>query len=147
MPYTDEQKAQALAVYENEGLAAAAKHLGCSKGSILLWAEKEGIEPPERSTEQTKAATEEHVRVMDEKRKATRADLADGARNLLARIAEEESPQKCQSLAVAAAILVDKWSVIGWGDGGVDTPTGNADLDRLRAEARARGEHLVSVPA
>ena len=145
MPYTDEQKAEALAVYEAEGLPAAAKAVGCDKATILRWAEKAGVEPPQRCTEQTKAATAAHVEAMALERRTTRAKLARSTQTLLDRIEDEETPSKCQALAVSAAILVDKWQVIGWGDGEVETEASTPELERLRAEAVARGEHLTAV--
>lgn len=54
--YTGEEKAEALRVYQDEGLAAAAEFAGVTKTSIRRWAEAAGV-VTERS-QKTEAATE-----------------------------------------------------------------------------------------
>lgn len=144
MAYTDEQKAQALAVYATEGLPQAAASVGCTKATVLNWARAAEVEPPERS-EATQAATAEHVRIMGERRRSIRMDLATKTTLLLNRIDDDETPSKCQSLAVAAAILIDKLAVVGWGDAEATQQTGNPDLERMREDARKKGRALVAV--
>lgn len=161
MAYSDEQRAEALAVYAAEGLPAAAKHAGCDKATILRWAEKAGVEPPQRCTEQTAAATAEHIAVMREKKQQLRTELADRALEMLARMAEPETDHKgqnakevvydratapsCARFATAAAILIDKLEIVGWADGESSSERAGRDLERMRAEAVARGEHLTAV--
>ncbi len=144
MAYTDEQKAHTVELYRTEGMAAAHRETGVPKPSIKRWADERGVKT-ERSDEQTKAATEAHVLAMAEERRNTRAKLARSTQTLLDRIEDEDAPSKCQSLAVSAAILVDKWQIIGWGDGEVAATNATPELERMRQEAVARGEHLTAV--
>ena len=161
MPYTDEQRSEALAVYAAEGLPAAAKAVGCTKATILNWARDAGVEPPERSTEQTQAATEAHVLAMLRKKQQLRTELADKALEMLERMSEPEVDHKgqnakevtydratamaCAKFATSAAILIDKLEIVGWAEGEGQRDKAGEDLERLRREAVERGEHLTAV--
>lgn len=145
MAYTDEQKAEALGIYATEGMAAAHAATGIPKGTIGTWAKAQNVPAPERSDEQTKAATEAHVERMAAKRWATRNDLADTVQVLLQDVRDEDSATKRQALAISVGIFIDKLAIVGWGDGEAAGPTGNPDLERLREEGRKRGQHLVAV--
>ncbi len=144
-PWPDDVKRQAVAVYAAEGMAAAHEATGVPKGTIKSWADKAKASAPERSDEQTKAATEAHIEQMTRKRWATRSELASTVQFLLTRIRASDSPQKAQSDAISVGILVDKLAVVGWGDQQAATDGPGADLERMREEARKRGRALVAV--
>ncbi len=159
--YTDEQKTEAVALYGTEGMAAAHKATGCPKPSIKRWADEAGVTAPERSAEQTEAATAAHVEQMRTKKQTLRTTLADQALAMLARMDDEEvdwkgnqakqvtldkaSAASCRNFATSAAILIDKLEIVGWWDGDSAAERAHDDLERLREEARARGEHLTAV--
>lgn len=84
MAYTTEQRTEALEIYATEGLAAAAKHLGCSKQTIVTWADKE--DPPVRPPAQSTAKTEAARKVWQDEMDARKRDLASGLMDDIAKL-------------------------------------------------------------
>ena len=134
MRYTDDRKAEVVAVYVEEGLPAAHrftktddKPAGIPKTTIVRWAQAAGLDPAEvtqRNADQTKAANAARILLMESKRVTLREALVDKALDMLARMDEPQidyrgrhveevrwekaTAQACQQYATATAILIDK---------------------------------------
>lgn len=113
MPYTDEQRAEALAVYAEQGLAAAAKHSGADKSTIKGWADKADppVVPPQRGTEKTAAATKARQEQMDEAKFA----LAEGLMSDIARIRDQMFAPCVERkvVTVAGSVKVEgRWEIV-----------------------------------
>lgn len=120
--YTDEQKADALALYANEGPSAVQHQLGIPKATVTSWATANGV----RTVRNERTAQAVEAAKLD--RELTRERLRDAmlakALDLIGRMDDEHidfrgkdakqvtypkpSPSGCQSYATAAAILLDK---------------------------------------
>lgn len=122
MVYTDEQKAEAVRLYLEVGPDEAAKAIGCSRRQVYRWLGRHGVTP--KKPEEQRADTElRHF----QRREELRDLLLDQALDMLHRMNEmhveyrqedgkpEEvvhvvpAPKDCQSYAVAAGILIDKY--------------------------------------
>lgn len=125
--YTEVERAEALEVYQRDGLAAA--HQACSvpKQTITRWAREAGIDTPAvtvHAAQQTKAAVNQSLLKREQRREEFRTKLLEKAFDALNRMdhphidfkgkdAQEvtypkPSPSGFQAYATAAAILLDK---------------------------------------
>lgn len=120
--YTDEQKAEALALYVEAGPTAVAVQLGIPKQTVQQWARADGLRTVrnERTAEAVEAARVDRELTRERLRDAMLAKALD----LIDRMDDEHidfrgkdakrvtfpkpSPSGCQSYATAAAILLDK---------------------------------------
>lgn len=127
--YTAEEKAEALTVYETEGLAEAVRATGIPKGTISVWALREDVHTvytPEKMREAIEQASATREAARAEKRETLRDLLLDKSIDMLQRMDAEHSlwvgvkdPKKltydqaeaadCQRYAVSAGILIDKY--------------------------------------
>lgn len=123
MTYTDEQKAEAVRLYLEVGAEGAAETIGCSRRQVYRWLGSHNVTP--KKPDEARAETEaRHYR----RRSELRDLLLDQALDMLHRMnemhieyrqipgkAEEEivhvtpAPKDCQSYALAAGILIDKY--------------------------------------
>lgn len=110
MHYTDEQKAEALKLYQSEGTRAAAKATGIPRSTIQGWAKTAGLrtERTSKTAAATEAAASEAARTRAEA--ALKAIiLADKLLGILAeRIADESDDIPAKDLAVMFGIMADK---------------------------------------
>lgn len=91
--YTEEQKAEALRIYENEGPSEAARQTGIPKGTIAAWGKRTGVQT--YAAQNTREATE-----------VAQANNAERRANLVKRlygVAEQsmdliESPNEYQTI-------------------------------------------------
>lgn len=144
--YTDEQKAEAVAVYTAEGMAAAHNQTGVPKPSIKRWADEQGATAPERS-EQTKAATAARQLEWAERQ----PDVVRGFA-LLAQVSVEQAllaamegqSSKAKDFATTAAISVDKAALLS------GEPTERRELterrDAMLRKAKENAQGLRAVP-
>lgn len=110
--YTDAQKADAVAIYVEHGLAEAHRRTGIPKPTLKRWLENEGIDPSEttaRSVEKTRAATEAASAGAAEKRALLQTELLDAAREHVAMARITLDGKDAQHWMTAAAIGVDKF--------------------------------------
>lgn len=112
--YTDEEKAEALRIYEAEGLAAAARFAGVSKTSIRRWAEAAGIvtEPSQKTEAATEAAKIDAaaIRAATSGKTIKAADMI--ADLIIERIPIEGQEIPMKDLATVFGILADKHTVL-----------------------------------
>lgn len=80
--YTDEQRAEAVAVYAAEGMAAAHAATGVPKGTIKDWANKADVSAPEHADGKTAAA----IKARTEQMERARWDIAEGLVDDIARL-------------------------------------------------------------
>jgi len=109
--YTDAEKADAVAIYLEHGLAEAHHRTGIPKPTLRDWARKAGHDPAElgsRTAAKTKAATEAHTLGMAEKRALLREELATAALHHVRQSAKSTDGRQAQAWMVAGAIGVDK---------------------------------------
>lgn len=146
--YTDEQRAEAVALYQQVGATEAANRLGIKAGTIKAWASQRGVTTV--GAEVTKAATE-----MSKARRAY--------------VAEEFRTQMVESLAVIATEAVEaELAAIRSGEASLekivgartraihdlrlleDLPTSRVgftpERQALVDEAREKARHLAAVP-
>jgi transposase-like protein len=109
--YTEAEKADAVAHYLEHGLAEAHKRTGVPKPTLHSWIKQAGHDPStisERSAEQTRAATEQHVVNMQAARVQLQATFADSALFAATKIPGAKDGRDAQGWATASAILTDK---------------------------------------
>lgn len=123
-----EQRAAAIAVYREHGLAEAARRTGIPKTTLRRWAREEGLDTAElagAAALRTDAATEARKSYVAELREELRAMLLEKAVDCLERMDEphidfrgrestevkfDRAPSgACQQYATSAAILIDKF--------------------------------------
>jgi hypothetical protein len=142
--YTDEQKAEALALYETHGPTAVETQQGIPKNTVAGWAKAAGIRTVRN--ERTAAAVEAHALAWAERR-AEMVDrigtVASAALDLCASSIADGTTSKAKDAATTMAILVDKAQLLG---GDATTRHENRELrDRLLEETRENARHLRSV--
>jgi transposase-like protein len=124
--YTDEQRAEALALYADVGVSEAARRTGIPAGTIASWANRAGIQP--EANENLRAAVEARRLTWAERKTAlaTRlGEIADqAAEQLAAKIAANELSGR--DLIAALTALIDRTQL-------------------LTGEATARTESTVAV--
>jgi transposase-like protein len=82
--YTDEQKAEALALYVEHGAAEAARQCGVAKGTIQSWASRAGVAT--HATENLLLATEQKLADMAKRKAQLASDLLDDIARLRAQL-------------------------------------------------------------
>lgn len=93
--YSDADKAEALEVLKADGLAAAARAVGCSKSTVIRWARAAGLDPADyadRSTTQNQQAARASVA-------ARQAAMVDRRASLSDLILERITPRAAELLA------------------------------------------------
>lgn len=123
--YTDDEKAEALRLYETDGPSKASKALGIPKGTIGRWAKAAGVGTV--PSEKTRAATEAAQIDAAAVRAATASKsikAADAIADLiLERLPAEGGLIALKDLATIQGILVDKHVVLIRADQGNDEHT------------------------
>lgn len=119
--YTDELKAEALELYQQDGPTAAARELGIPKTTIHRWAKRAGATAP--TAERTAAATAQSQQTAKQKRAMLGAALIDDAEALRMKLSEpyqvvtntgevvtlpHPTARDMRDLSVSMGILVDK---------------------------------------
>jgi transposase-like protein len=142
--YTDEQKADALALYVEHGPAETARRTGIAKGTLASWAHRAGVQSV--ATELTAAATEAASAKWAERRQTMVDEIglvAEAALSGAAGAVLAGRPRDAKDYATTMAILVDKAQLLG---GDATTRHENRELrDRLLEETRENARHLRSV--
>lgn len=150
--YTNEEKAEALALYAAEGPTAVQRHLGIAKATVSNWARANDVRTVRN--ERTAAATEAIRLDREQTRERLRDEMLRRALDLLDRMDQEHidfrgkdakrvtypkpSASGCQAYATAAAILLDKFRLeVGEVTGRTETTT----RDHLDREI----EHLLET--
>lgn len=112
--YTDEQKAEAVKLYQEQGAAEASRQIGASTRSVLYWAEQAGVisQANQEKTSEARAALAERVTNNWADFRAQEALAAGAAANRMRREALEASTERNASLlrarVVAYGIFIDK---------------------------------------
>lgn len=121
--YTEEQRREALALYETEGTTAASKATGIPKSTIDDWARQAGIRTVRNA--KTGAATEAaavdaaSIRQGVASKSISAADKAVSA--ILDRLDTEAHELPLKDLATVLGILTDKHAVIVRMDAGTES--------------------------
>lgn len=121
--YTPQERLDALAIYEKDGLATAARATGFPKGTIVAWAHHAGIQGPK--PESVLAANAHHKAELEVRRTKLRGELLFKALDLLERMDKPHTDFKgkealeveypiapaaaVRDYANAAGILIDKF--------------------------------------
>lgn len=71
--FTDEQRAEALALYAEHGAAEAARMMGIAKGTVMSWASRAGLAM--HATETTTVATEASLASLAQRKAQLASDL------------------------------------------------------------------------
>lgn len=153
--YSDDLKARALELYAEHGPAEAHRMLRddgheIPKGTLFGWAHRDGVHGGDSS--QTKAATEKARARMESKRIAIAEWLLDQASELLDRMDEEQidfrgkdadkvvfpraNAKDVQSLAIAAAVCIDKSQLLAGEATAINEERGNPLRAREAVEAK-----------
>lgn len=108
--YTEEQKAEALRIYQAEGTTAAAKQTGIPKPTISSWARRDGVRTVrnQRTADAVEAATLDAaaVRATVSGNTIRAADKAAAA--IVQRLEAEALTIPLRELATVYGILIDK---------------------------------------
>lgn len=104
MKYTDDFKAEVLAVYEVDGPAAAARLYGVPKGTLRDWVRACGL----HTEAGTKKATQAASIALEARRLRIREKLGERAEELLDRLKDERDPQAYRNLTWSFGVLFDK---------------------------------------
>lgn len=107
--YTDEQRAEALALYVELGAAETARRTGIAKGTVMSWASRSGLAM--HATEATRKATEASALKWAQRRQQLVHDIGAVAELALrqAQVSVETGhARNAKDFATTMAILVDK---------------------------------------
>ena len=144
--YSPAQKAEAVALAAEHGIAHAHRETEIPKQTLSRWASDAGIDAGRTAREKTARAVEARVAAGEERRTTMVHEMGAVAHMALARVEhclEGESPdgRGAKDFALTMAILVDKAQLLS---GGATNRYGtDADRERALSEARERGLHLV----
>jgi len=109
--YTDADKADAVRLYLEHGLAEAHHRTGVPKPTLKRWLAAAGHDPSEtaaRSVAKTAAATEAHTARLEELRVKARAEFAESAVFAARQVRSSEKGNDAQGWAMAGGICLDK---------------------------------------
>lgn len=148
--WTEQQKADAVALAVQVGPTEAGERLGIPKSSIYRWmTPDERDQWREHSRAKTRLAHEGTARKWAELRSAMVDDTGDVARRILEVLRDSvefidvSTARDAKDLATAMAILVDKAQLLG-GDA-TSRPAMPWDPEAVKADAEARVVHLRPV--
>lgn len=145
--YTDELKAEALELYQQDGPSAAARELGIPKTTIHRWAKRAGITAP--TAERTAAATAKAQQTSRQKREILGSALLDDAEALRLMLSQpyqvmsdtgelvtlpHPTARDMRDLAVSMGILVDKHIALRSIDDDSGAERAKGLLDQLATE-------------
>jgi transposase-like protein len=152
--YTDDQRAEAVDLYLQHGLADTHHRTGIPRATLRLWLQKAGHDPADVAvhTGQKTQAANQATRERWETLRLTMADRSgDIASKLLEIVADnldELKPRNAgdaKHLATAAAILIDKAQLLT--GGATSRPEAPWDPERVKAYAVEEGEKVRPIRA
>lgn len=139
--YTDEQRAQALALYAEVGPAEAARQLGIKAGTIRQWAARAGVTGDDP---RTRLATE-GARVKWAARRDELADKAGAAAEqvleAMVKAANDGDGMNARGLSVAFGVTVDKAQLLAGG------ATSRSEIDVTDPSGRLAAVHDLKQQA
>lgn len=155
--YTDDQRAEALALYVEHGPSETARQTGIPKATVAAWARRGSVHT-EHTSEKTQAATEQAAANARAKREQLKRDLLDKAVDLLARMDQphqefvgvkgneviyDRAPAVAvKAYATSVGILIDKLRLeegtATSREEHVNVSEVDRELERLAAELRSR---------
>lgn len=103
--YKPQFRAEVVAYYRENGLAAAARKYKVCRTTVRIWARAAGIDTTRGTTDSVAKAVE----AAKETRIALRTKILTVADQVLDRIAADAGARDCQALATAFGILLDKY--------------------------------------
>lgn len=103
--YTDEQRSEAVQLYQEIGTAETSRRLDIPRRTILDWASKADV-IAHVEDEKQRAARE---RRWEAKRREMRELLLDRAVDILERMDAPGKPGDMRNLAIAVGVLIDKY--------------------------------------
>ena len=161
--YSDQERADALALYVEHGPAEAARRTGIPKTTISSWAGRNQVRT--NATAKTQAATQAASAIAAAKREQLKADLLAKALDLLARMDQphqefvgtqgkdvtyDRAPAAAvKAYATSVGILIDKLRLEEGAatsrEEHVNVSEVDRELDRLAAELRGRASSPLPV--
>ncbi len=145
MPYTQEQKREAVELADTVGPAEASRQLGIPRRTISSWRG-----PAQATAEKTEAARQQLAVIRDKKREELRILLLDKAVGLLERFDTRHKDYRGKNVqevfwdtapsgavkeyAIAVGILIDKFRLE------MGEHTGRTEVDLISAESRIDAE-------
>lgn len=147
--YTDQEKADALKLYETEGPTAVEKQLGIPKNTVAGWAKTAGVRtvrsPKTEAATQAASIDAASVRQGVASKSISAADKAVSA--ILDRLDTEAHELPLKDLATVLGILTDKHAVIVRMDAGTESHNAvDAWLDHILGPSPGRIETQERPP-
>lgn len=147
--YTDEQKREALHMYEEEGPSAVQKNLGIPKNTVVRWAKTAGVRtvrnPKTEAATQAAAVDAASIRQGVASKSISAADKAVSA--ILDRLDTEAHDLPLKDLATVLGILTDKHAAIVRMDAGTENHNAvDAWLDHILGPSPGRIETQERPP-
>lgn len=150
--YTEQQRNEALKLYETEGPSAASKTLEIPKSTIRNWARAEGVSTV--PAQKTHAATQARATDLKARRTEISADLLDRYTFVMEKLTEQTqtvsagsvvtteqpTPEALQRLVTTAGILLDKHLALIKHDADNGAAEARSMLDALRTQLGMGGE-------
>lgn len=147
--YSDEQRAEALGRYVQEGVAATSKALEIPAGTIASWAHRSGMQTVHTQNLESIRAMTEARRTRWDERRANLLDqfggIAEAAAESVFDLLEDGNTHDAKEAVTVAAIATDKAQLLAGG------PTIRIEVDdvndRLAADVRRLLEERRSLAA
>jgi len=143
--YTEEQKAEALALYVEHGASEAGERTGIPAGTIACWASRVGA-----TTERARKRDANIIAIRqakEELREEIRTQALERALITVSRITEDVAAADAKNLAIAFGTLLDKYRLeMGEASGFMEHRAASADrVQALRDEVAERRERRQQV--
>lgn len=139
--YTDDEKAEAVAVYVEHGLAEAARRTGIPKPTLSNWVTPEQRSAQaERSAAKTAAATAAHRRWIEEQRIVAQREFMETAVHCARQARLVEDGHQAFSLTKAGGTALDK---VRLELGEVTDRTEHRTVDQVTAEVERLAEEMA----
>jgi transposase-like protein len=107
--YTDEQKAEALALYAEHGPAVASERTGIAKGTVASWAHRGGVHTS--AIETTRVATAVRLATLEQRKAQLAADLMGDIERLRGQLFAPCTERKVVTLAGGQA-SPSTWDIV-----------------------------------
>lgn len=159
---TPEQKAEALRLVAEVGIAETSRRTGIAKGTLSAWGTRTGVRSPD--AEQTRAASETNAVTLAQRKQALAVGLLDDIARLRAELFEpvlerkvqvaggmieivdvkhaRPSPNDQKQLMVACAVAIDKVQIL---TGGLTASIGVTESPEPLGAAEERQRALTAI--
>lgn len=111
--YTPEQREEALRLYVEVGAGEAARRTGIPRGTISVWATRDGRKQPRE--QRMRAAWQARDMAFADRRSRLADEAGAAAEEVLARLRREDQSLHVERLAKAWSLLVEKGQLLSGG--------------------------------